>query len=1200
MTDNLSESMQAYFNYLDKGIKSCYEIAERARNKNLDPEKKVDIPLALDMAERIEGLISAVVPQLWKSGVAERIRELEKKYGSQDWRTALTIACEVAKQKYCKFTDEKEAMETGIRVGLAYITLGIICAPLEGFIDITLKNTKDGKKYMAVNYAGPIRASGGTASAVSVIIADYVRMKMGYARYDPDENEVKRYCTELDDYHDKCSNLQYKPSREEVEFLIRHISVEIDGDPTEEVDVSNYKDLPRLKSNKIRGGMCLVLGEGVAQKASKLYSKVGKWGPEFELEWMWLKEFLDLQKLMKAKKSATVDEKKEGDKKAEGEKKEEVHEKPKIMPNFTFIKDLVAGRPILTFPLAHGGFRLRYGRSRTSGFAAYSIHPATMIALDKFIATGTQLKVERPGKATVLSPCDTIEGPVVKLVDGTVLRLENEEDAKKVKKEVDEIIYLGDLLVAYGDFVENGHILVPAGYCEEWYAQELEKSIVNTFGSLDSQKVADFTGVDAGIISALIKQPMKTRISAQDAMTLSKMLNVPLHPYYTFHWNAITREQFETLTNSLELFNPVYEENELKKLVITNKNNVKRMIELLGIPHRSVNKEFSVLNEDFGSILLSNLNYNNGFDAVGISQIINDNPKDSTLSLINKISKIQIRDKSGTFVGARMGRPEKAKMRKLTGAPHTLFPVAEEGGRLRSFQSALEKNKVTSDFPLYKCETCKKETIFPLCETCNRETKQLYYCRVCDRTMETQECSQHGKGSKFKRRPIEIGRYFHDAVIRLGMPTYPDLIKGVRGTSNKDHTPENLVKGILRAKYDIYVNKDGTTRYDMIQMPITHFRPKEIGTSTNRLKELGYLKDIKGEALVGDDQILELKPQDIILPCCPESNDEPADEVLFRITKFIDELLDKHYKIGPFYNLNSKEELVGHLLINLAPHTSAGSISRIIGFSKTQGMFCHPLGHAATRRNCDGDEAGVMLLMDGLLNFSRQFLPDKRGGRTMDACLVLTAHVVPTEVDSEVQNVDIAWKYPLELYEAALQYKPAYEVKVKQIGQTLGTNDQYEGMGFTHDTEDFNLGVRCSAYKLLPSMQEKLMGQMELARKIRAVDASEVATMVIEKHFIRDIKGNLRKFSEQSFRCVSCNNIYRRPPLVGHCECGGKVIFTISEGSIVKYLEPSLSLAEKYKVPAFLRQSLMLLQRRIEGVFGKDKEKQSGLKQWFG
>ena len=169
------------------------------------------------------------------------------------------------------------------------------------------------------------------------------------------------------------------------------------------------------------------------------------------------------------------------------------------------------------------------------------------------------------------------------------------------------------------------------------------------------------------------------------------------------------------------------------------------------------------------------------------------------------------------------------------------------------------------------------------------------------------------------------------------------------------------------------------------------------------------------------------------------------------------------------------------------------------------------------------------------------------------------------------------------------------------LGKRLNTEKQYESFGFTHDLDNLNSGARCSAYKTIPSMQDKLKGQMELAEKIRAVDTSDVARLVIDKHFIRDIKGNLRKFSQQIFRCVNCNEKYRRPPLIGKCtKCGGKIIFTISEGSIVKYLEPAISLATKYNLPSYLKQSLELTKRRVEGVFGKDKEKQVALGQWFG
>ena len=106
---------------------------------------------------------------------------------------------------------------------------------------------------------------------------------------------------------------------------------------------------------------------------------------------------------------------------------------------------------------------------------------------------------------------------------------------------------------------------------------------------------------------------------------------------------------------------------------------------------------------------------------------------------------------------------------------------------------------------------------------------------------------------------------------------------------------------------------------------------------------------------------------------------------------------------------------------------------------------------------------------------------------------------------------------------------------------------------------------------------------------------------MIEKHFLKDIKGNLRKFSSQEFRCVNCNETYRRPPIVGQCtKCKGRIIFTIAEGSVLKYLEPAISIAKKYELSPYLRQILDILQLQIESVFGREKEKQTGLGSWFG
>ena len=131
-------------------------------------------------------------------------------------------------------------------------------------------------------------------------------------------------------------------------------------------------------------------------------------------------------------------------------------------------------------------------------------------------------------------------------------------------------------------------------------------------------------------------------------------------------------------------------------------------------------------------------------------------------------------------------------------------------------------------------------------------------------------------------------------------------------------------------------------------------------------------------------------------------------------------------------------------------------------------------------------------------------------------------------------------------------------------------------------------------------MQEKVESQMAFCQKIRAVDISDVARLIIERHFIRDIRGNLRKFSMQMFRCVHCNEKFRRPPLVGKCtKCGGKIMFTVSHGSVIKYMQASLDLAKKFNVSSYLLECLELTERDIAAIFGKEKEKQEHLSKWF-
>ncbi len=1155
--------MDEYFESIQAEVNRAYLLADASRKKGFDPEDRVDIPLARNMAERVEGLISAVAPEIVGKGIPARIEQLEKKHGALAWQVALIIAEEVAREKFCKFNSLKQAMEVGIKTGFAYHTVGVVAAPLEGFVELRIKKRSDGQEYIAASYAGPIRGAGGTAAGFSMIIIDYIRKKMGFSAYDPTESEINRFVTELADYHERVTNLQYRPSPDEIRYLIKNMPVEIDGDASENIEVSNYKDLPRVSTNKIRSGVCLVLSM-VALKAPKLWKELKAWGKDYDLDWSFLSGYLALKKEKITKK---------------------VHG---LQPDFTYISDLVAGRPVLTYPLAAGGFRLRYGKTRMSGYSSAGIHPATLVVLDKYIATGTQLKLERPGKAAAISPADSIEGPIVKLENGDVLRLETDAIAKRNLDKIAEILFLGDILISYGDFFDRAQPLVPAGYCEEWYVQELEKAAIDLFGTLDLDRLAEFTGVPFEELNGIIRNPFMVRPSAAVSLKLSEKLDIPLHPYFTYHWNLISGKDL------LELADWASQgiiKNEGQKRFVLPISKAKRSLELIGLPHSVVGGEYVVISGHDADAFIAVM----GLDDFSISKFV-ELQSMNAISIINSVSRVKINDKSGTFIGARMGRPEKAKMRALTGSPHTLFPVGDEGGRLRSFQSALAENGITADFPIYFCESCKIDTIYRLCHLCDKKARKSFYCRECGNLDEI-SCKHKGVVS-FRRRKIDVSQYLQSALKRLNTKSYPDLIKGVKGTSNRDHFVENLSKGVLRAMNDLSVNKDGTTRYDMTELPITHFKPVEIFTPISRLLEMGYGMDIHGAPLTDAHQILEIKPQDVILPS--GFGDESGDSVLFRVSQFIDAELVLLYGEKPFYQLKSKADLVGHLVIGLAPHISAGIVGRIVGFSRTQTLLAHPLFHAAMRRDTDGDEACVMLLMDALLNFSRNFLPDSRGAKTMDSPLVLTSKLVPAEVDDMAHRFDVAWRYPLDLYEASLQQKMPSEVKVELLGHRLGTPLQYEKMGYTHELHDINSGNTYSAYKTLPSMEEKLKGQMVLAEKIRAVDARDVARLVIEKHLIRDIKGNLRKFSTQQFRCIKCNEKFRRPPLSGVCRCDSRIVFTVSEGTVVKYLEPAISLAAKYDVSPYLKQTLELTKKRVEEVFGKEKEKQLGLGKWFG
>jgi len=1154
---------EKYFQNFKKEVDRVYLMANEARAKGYDPVDEVEIPLAMSMAEKVVGLISTIYPQMLNSKIASRILDLEKEYGKLDPTVVFKIAEEVSDQKFCKFNSILECIDAGIRVGFCYITLGVVSSPIEGYTGIEVDKTRDGKDYLRANFSGPIRSAGTTASCLVLMLIDFLREKFGFAKYDPTEEEIRRVWIELSDFHERITNLQYMPTEEETIFLARNLPFQIGGDPSEKLEVSNYKNLKRVSTNKLRSGVCLILGEGLAQKAAKgyrLYNIACKNGIKAE-------GFDFIEDYLKIHEKATFGK-----------------DKKSGLP--TYMKDLVAGRPIFGHPGRSGGFRFRYGRGRNSGFSASSISPATMEITDRFLAIGTQLKIEKPTKGCVVTSCDEIDGPIVKLKGGSVKRVSSQEEAKELYPLVEEIIYLGDILFPFSDLLNRNADLVRPGYVEEWWKLNLR------------QKNPD-----------LIQDIDIFNLNFEEALDLSLNYKIPLHPKFIYYWTEISKAQFSNFIDWLNIsrfenkiiFPWTKRERELFSLG-------KRALELLGVPHE-VTTEHVVLNSELSKSLLFNLGFKielfkeNFYFEDKFSKENFYFEEESILEFINKRCLVEIKDKAGEFIGARMGRPEKAKLRKLIGSPNVLFAVGNQGGRLRSVQAACEVGSIKSQFPLYYCEICKKERISPRCDICDSKTKRRYYFYDLKEkgNFEKMEGSEK-KGVPYSYQNLDINEIYENCRKKLNFSKseMPPLIKGVRGVSSSNKCMENLCKGILRAKYNLQVNKDGTIRMDATELPLVCFKSKEIGTSLEKLKELGYDKDFEGKELIDEDQIIELMPHDVLIPNSSETPDEKGETIFINICNFIDELLEKFYGLKKFYNVSSKEDLIGKLGVCMAPHNCAGVVCRIIGFSKTLGLMASPYMHAAIRRDCDGDEAALMLLGDVLLNFSRHYLPSHRGG-TQDAPLVLNAKIDAGEVDDQILDFEATREYPLELYESAEKKNHSSSVKINCVRDMLKRGeDPFLGLGFTHDTKNFNEGVHCSSYKLLGLMQEKVQHQMELIERLRSVDTSDAARLIIERHFIRDMRGNLRNFSIQSFRCVSCNEIVRRPPLSGVCPvCGGKLIFTIHEGGIKKYLEPALDLVRRYDLDPYLKQVLELVKGYIDSIFGKDKEKQENINKWF-
>ncbi|MFO8019408.1 MAG: DNA-directed DNA polymerase II large subunit [Promethearchaeia archaeon] len=904
----MSKEMKDYFNKIQQEVDKCYELAGIARGKGYDPDLEVESPQAKDLAGRVEKLVGP-------EGVAKVIREL-KSQGKSDDEIVFQVVSDILDKKIGDIGERDMRVERAIRVGLAIKTMGVVSAPLEGISKIQIKEDNQNNRYLSLFFAGPIRAAGGTTAALCVLIADFVRRKSNIPKYKATNGEIGRYLEEVKMY-DRKVHLQYPSSRDELRFAVKHLPVEINGDSTEQEEVTAFRNLPRIETNNIRGGACLVLNDGILLKAPKLLKIARKMNLE---GWEWLGE---LKKIALRQKKEKKEEKKE-------ESEEKKDHKTKILPNDKYVADIIAGRPVFGHPSRMGGHRIRYGRSRNTGLAAGGFHPATMAILDDFIAIGTQLRIERPGKSTSICPVDSIEPPIVKLKNGNVIKVKSRKKAKRVFKDIKKVLFLGDILFGYGEFAENNHKLVPSGYVEEWWGVELENAVKASKETPDT-------------FTKYIKDPFNKIPQAAEAIKISRQFDIPLHPAYTDFWGNISVEEAHELRTAL-----LNNYKETQDVYLPNQKPLKRILEKAFILHRVKDGKL-IFSRAMQSIYreIFHLEDSSNLSCEGLEDVF---------SYFYKLSSLRVRNKAPYFMGTRMGRPEKSQRKSMKGI-HTLFPLSHKVGSTRLVEKALEFEKIKIDVCRKKCKECGTVNIFNKCPNCGEHTKVQQICENCGNLEKVKQEKCSGCGSSYlstsKEAVFNIKNYILPRLKEFKM-SLPDKMKGIYGLTNRFKVPEPIEKGLLRAKNGVLVYKTAELRYDATDIPLTHFKPKEIKVSVSKLQDLGYAQDHLGNSLKHEDQIVELKAQDVIL-----SYD--CAKYFVKEANFLDDELEQFYKMDPYYHVSKPSDLIGHLCVGLAPHTSAGVIGRIIGFSPARSIYAHPYWHAAKRRNCFPGETKILI-----------------------------------------------------------------------------------------------------------------------------------------------------------------------------------------------------------------------------------------------
>jgi DNA polymerase II large subunit len=1106
--EQIDQELERYTSTIVGQIESIKNIISIARSKGYDPDRNIEVILLNGTRSRLKQLASLYLDKTF-----------ETQSENFSYQEAFQIAKDLLLGKYGFTNDQETLLNKAYKAAIILLTRGSTTSFLDA-IKYSLERSNNGLYYIKMTFSKQIKTMKPNHIFFSLLIGEEGRKLFGLQRFNitaSEDDEVSRYIEEVDILDASSRFLQYNVPKDTLIYCLQNLPFEIDAPPDQAFPIQNPKNLKRIRSNYVRKEAIKVLNDIIAAKFNENLSLAHSLGI---YDWDWLEKL----------KMSTVIQRKWKD-----------FSKP----------NLILSQPV------RGAFRLRYGRSTNTAPGTVGVHPVVFELLDNLMVVGSRVYISQVGNATVAS-VDTIEPPIVKLSDGSVIRISDPKLARHLQNKITKILSYGDLLISVGHFYLRNRDLLPAGYEESEWMQDVQTAL----NSLNKENQATLSEHIKSLISGLCNGDI-TNLEFDEAFDLSNQLSVPLHPRFTFNWELLSVSEIKDLRTKIESV----------KIININKNNevgilpsnIADILENLGIEYTQ--------HEDMIHVPIRTLKILEHCLQPGKPEPSSASSLSNGLDYLREISGLKIRNKTGTLLAIRLfseGTTTREHGRVLA---HGLFPV---GLRRGAFKDIVGYCKAPSPVEMLcrKCSHCGRKSPYTICPICDNQTTQIYYCFNCRAYSENETCFKcNNQAKKFSDSPIEWLPILQEAISKTQVQPYSPL-RGIFKATGNERYVERIEKAILRQRHNLEASKDGTIKFLVINSVLTHFNARQIASTVEKLRPLGYNKDIYDRDLTSSEQLIQLKPQDIIIPY------SLADQ-LRRVADFLDDILVRLYNMSPLYDLKNLEDLLGHLVVAASPDSSFGVVGRIIGFTEANVCFAHPIWHVSKVRNMEGNTDNISLLGDVLLNFSVAFLPNDMSNSS-GTIQFIQERLDLSDLAPKSLVLDMKYSYDNKFYEATRKQLNSRTLINKAFLEPATVGETLRNTRIDFVPQNIQ-GLQNTPHTKNLSIAELIEAQLKLASRVTSLDINDISIKILQDQLVPRLYEDIKLFTTQEFKCKNCGETYRRPTLRGVClSCEKQLQPTKSLEELSKLVELSDKIVSSVELNDNLKDVIKLAKENVE------------------